>query len=115
LRLSTTASTSWLPRPFKPSPRVRAPHYSLWAVLAAFLLGWLAFGPKVRQRRRALKFSLGLLAAVLIWQAACGGGGGGGAPPIQHVPGTPSGTYTITITASAGQLQHSLTATVTVR
>jgi hypothetical protein len=77
------------------------------------LLGWLAFGPKVRQRRRALQFSLGLLAAALIWQAACGGGGG--APPVQHIPGTPSGTYTFTISASTGQLQHSLTATLTVR
>jgi hypothetical protein len=47
----------------------------------------------------------------LIFLAACGGGGsdrGGGG-------GTPPGNYAITITGTAGSLQHSTTVTFTVQ
>jgi hypothetical protein len=47
-----------------------------------------------------------------LFLASCGGGGGGGGG---STPGTPPGTYNITVTATAGALQHSTTVILTVQ
>ena len=52
------------------------------------------------------------LLAVLLW-AACGGGGGGGSPPPQD-RGTPAGTYTLTLTATAGGVSKTSSLTLKV-
>jgi len=52
-----------------------------------------------RRRRWSTLFGLTVL-ALLVTVPACGGGGGGG-PTHQQDPGTPAGTYTVTVTASA--------------
>ena len=51
-----------------------------------------------------------LMFSVLIFLAACGGGGsssGGGQP------GTPAGSYTVTVSAASGSLTHTIPVTLT--
>jgi hypothetical protein len=54
-----------------------------------------------------------LMVSGLIFLAACGGGssssGGGGQP------GTPAGTYTVTVSATSGSLTHTATVTLNVK
>jgi len=48
---------------------------------------------------------LAVMLLLIIVVPACGGGGGGGGGSQQHQdPGTPSGTYTITLTATSGPI-----------
>jgi len=75
-----------------------------------FLLasGLLFFG----YRRRIPVLAMPMMAVFLLGLAACGGGGG---PASTKTPGTPSGTYTATVTAKSGTLSHSTTLTVIVQ
>jgi len=50
-----------------------------------------------------------VVVTVLSW-ASCGGAG----VLSTHTPGTPAGTYTITITAASGNLSNSTTVSLTV-
>ncbi len=59
-------------------------------------------------RRRRWSIVVGLMMfALLVMVPACGGGGGGGSPAPQQDPGTPAGTYIVTLTATAGTLTQS--------
>jgi hypothetical protein len=51
-----------------------------------------------------------LLALAMVFMFGCGGTG---IVPVQS--GTPAGTYTVSVTGTAGGLQHSLPLTLTVR
>jgi CSLREA domain-containing protein len=99
------------------------------APLYAGRLGWLWFGTvgvvlglsfvtrgAPRRKRLASPLILVLVVSALVLYTACGGeeptGPGNGGTPI---PGTPTGSHTFTITASAGALEHSTTATLVVQ
>ena len=71
-------------------------------------VGVFLFSGPVRRRKGGL--SAGLL-ALLFLLPSCGGGsmaGGGGNPTPPTDPGTPAGTYTVTVTATSGSLTHNL-------
>jgi len=64
--------------------------------------------------RRRWRTLLGLLVlALLVTLPACGGGGGGGGG--HQDPGTPTGSYKVTVTASAGSLSQQGSFTLTVQ
>jgi hypothetical protein len=92
--------------------RVAQPYY-----FAAILGGglplagiFLLVGPK--RRRSGVLCGLLLLAALVVTLPACGGGGGGG---HHQDPGTPPGTYNVTVIATSGSLSAQATFTLTVQ
>jgi hypothetical protein len=62
-------------------------------------------------RKRAVRLVglIALLACLLLWMPACGGGS------TQSNPGTPTGTTSVTITATSGSLQHTKTVQLTIQ
>jgi len=66
-------------------------------------------------RRRRCGVLMGLMMLVLLVTVpSCGGGGGGGGGGQQD-PGTPAGTFTVTVTATAGTLSQSGNLTLVVK
>ncbi len=104
--ITTTGSASVL----SPPP----PTGRLWAM--ALLLILMAMVVTVLPRRRYALRLVMWLAAVALFAFACGGGGasGGGSSPPVTIP-TPSGTYGISINASAGSVQTTYLLLLTVK
>ena len=89
-------------------------HFGVWASSGGLLAGVFLIGVRSNQRRR--KRCLGFLAAALLATAVgCGGGGGNGGGGGQVFPGTPRGTFDITVTANGSGLTHITFFTLTVR
>ena len=81
--------------------------------MAFVLILPLFYWPLPGNRRRLAPLAASTVFVALVLLAACGGGSGG---PTQHTtPGTPAGTYTATITGSAGNLNHTATVQVVVQ
>jgi len=118
--ITTTARGTGAPR-FVPSPPplgrytalpLRVLLGALLALLAALTALW-ALGERRLNLSPVRWPPLGVgLMFLLLW-AACGGGGGGGGPPPPK-PGTPAGTYTLTVTATSGGVSHTTSLTLKV-
>ncbi|HKR94133.1 MAG TPA: choice-of-anchor D domain-containing protein, partial [Candidatus Angelobacter sp.] len=108
LTISTTASSTASLFPATKTPS--APLYAFWLGLPAVGLLLLAKRPSRKKTKAA---TLVLLGSVLVLFAGCGGGNSKG--PIT-IPGTPSGTFTVTVNAAyASGVQKSTTVTLIVQ
>ncbi len=105
ITLTTTARTVALAAPLKTR---------LTTMLAAFVLPLVLVTPAARRKHRLAALLLAVTLAFTL--AACGGGGASsstpGPPPV--VAGTPAGTYTVTVGATAGATSHRATITLKV-
>jgi hypothetical protein len=112
LTLSTTAGSAGLA---PPAGGGQLPAFAVWLRLSGVALAGtalLTFATR-RERRRRLAPAFGLALAVVVAAVhlACGGGGSQSPPPN---PGTPQGTYTITVSGTSGSLVQSASAALTV-
>jgi hypothetical protein len=73
-----------------------------YAVLFGSGLPFGIFFVAASRRRRWSILALMMLLALIVAVPACGGGG----PSHHQDPGTPIGTYTVTVTATAGSLSQ---------
>jgi subtilase family serine protease len=107
LTIATTAPSARLDG--APSGRNRALFY---AVLLPGVLGLVvSAGSRKRTLRGIRLLSLvAVLALSTLWMPACGGGSS-----TPSNPGTPAGTTTVTVTATAGPLTHSVPVTLTIQ
>jgi hypothetical protein len=81
------------------------------------ILGMVLMGPGFRSRKKKLLpiSLLCLMISGLLFLAACGGGNGGGGNSGGGNGGTPAGTYTISISGSAGSMVNVTKVTMTVQ
>jgi hypothetical protein len=107
--VSTTAQTVAMS-----VPHIRPTYLASWMFGGAPLIGLFVIGGVSRRRRNLCLgiFLFGVLATCFGCGGGSGGGGGGGGGPI---PGTPAGTYQITITATSNGLSHQSIFTLTVQ
>ena len=86
----------------------------LWCVCLA--LGLLSIGSRPRPLQMAIGNAL-IVIMLSLALAGCGGGAGGGGGGITTNPnnGTPAGTYTLKVTATAQPLSHSIQITLQVK
>ncbi len=84
---------------------------ALTCVLLAMLMALVVLG--LRGTRRRWNFALGFAVFVLlVLNVGCGGNSGGG---VVHNPGTPAGTYPVTITATIGGATQTGSVSLTVQ
>lgn len=107
LTLSTTAASAFR---FPFGPQGQKPLYLLLEELGALaLIAGVFAGRKLKRRKLGLLLPAAVALAFLAIQVACGGG------KSSSTSGTPTGTYTINITGTAGSLLQSGSATLTVQ
>jgi hypothetical protein len=82
--------------------------------LGGALAGVFLLGVPSKRRRCSVLLSL-VVVALLVMGLGCGGGGGSSGGGSNHDPGTPLGTFTVTVTATSGTLTHSTSFMLTVQ
>jgi len=106
---TAAASAGWLRRPHLPG---RMGTQGELVMLLALLV---TLGGVAAAARRRVAWGLAtLLVAAVLWPG-CGGGGQLSSDPRHPQPGTPAGTYILTITASSPNVIHSTSLTLTVQ
>jgi hypothetical protein len=97
----------------------KTPGPTAWMIVLTALLIWgvavALWGAKLNGTRALWgKYAMagGVLLAFSFWMAGCGGGGGGGDPA--SVVGTPTGTYSLTLTGTSPNTTAQVTLTLTV-
>ncbi len=105
----TTTAPSVAPPLARRGPWNKPMGLLLWVLAALLSFGLLAVPRAARRLRHALTV---LLLVVLSGLAvSCGGGGGGGGGN----PGTPLGTFTVTVQVQSGNMMHPVPFTLTVK
>ncbi len=88
----------------------------IWATsFAMTFAGIFLIGGSKKRRHWVSLLSLVVFAFLLILPACGGGSGGGGGGGGHTDPGTPAGTYTITVTAASGSITHTATFSLVVQ
>ena len=97
-----------------------APHAALilhastnyqWVATLGFLFAGMLLLPGIPVKKRVSIFLTVAMSALLAVVLGCGGGGGGGGGD----PGTPQGSYNVTVTASSGSLTHTASFTLKIQ
>ena len=106
MSISTTASTSALRLGGR-----RSVFYAVWLLLPGMMISFIARGRRFGKRAPPIAGSIAAL-LLLAFAVSCAGvssGGGGGGHP-----GTPPGTYTITVTGTSSAATHGIPVTLVV-
>jgi hypothetical protein len=110
LSISTSASVAEV---FPLRPLRGIPACAVWIQLQAIgLLGVMLVVPKGRTRKPRGLILMAVVTIALIFMTACAGGTG--IAPIPQAETTP-GTYSVSVTGTSGNLQHSLLVTLVVQ
>jgi uncharacterized repeat protein (TIGR01451 family) len=108
---TTTLNIKTTARPVNTGSLLRGgPLYATWLPVGGLSLLGLSVGAGFKRRRWLAGMLLGLLAGLIVLQAACGNSSSTPTP----TGGTPAGTYPITITGSSGSASHNTRVTLIV-
>ncbi len=100
---TTTLNITTTARPVNTGSLLRGgPLYAAWLPVGGLSLLGLGLGAGFKRRRWLAGMLLGLLAGLILLQAACGSSGSSTLPS----GGTPAGTYDLVITGSSGSASH---------
>jgi pseudomonalisin len=111
LTITTTAASTGLNR----SPFGRG-NGIFYALLLPGVLGlMLSAGNRKRPLRGGRALGLVVVLTVTLWAAGCGGGGSSSGGGGTSNPGTPAGTSSVTVTATAGSVSNPVQITLTVQ